>query len=244
MKLSFVIPAYNEEKYIRKCLDSLAQRLEDSSYDIEVIVVNNASTDKTKEIALSYPFVAVIDEQKKGIVRARQAGYLMSNGDLIANIDADALIPNGWIEKVFINFSNNPNLAALSGPYIYYDLPKFTNILVRIFYSLGYVLYSLNRYILRKGAMLQGGNFVLRRTALDKIGGFDTNIEFYGEDTDIARRIQLVGQVLFTFDFKMSTSGRRLAKEGILTMGWKYGVNHIWTLIFKKPFTKNYIDIR
>mgnify|MGYP001580454687 CR=1 FL=1 len=60
-------------------------------------------------------------------------------------------------------------------------------------------------------------------------------IEFHGEDTDIARRIREVGKILFSFDFKMYSSARRLNKEGVIRMGFKYAINHFWILLFKKP---------
>ncbi|MDP1688614.1 MAG: glycosyltransferase family 2 protein [bacterium] len=244
MKLSFVIPAYNEEKYIRKCLESVVKQTSKWS-DIEIIVVNNASSDKTKEIALSFTGVKVVDEPKKGLVRARQAGYKASTGELIANIDADAEVPDDWIKKIYDKFSADKNIVALSGPYIFYDLPPLINFSTKIFYGLGYVIHRAIHFIFRKGGMIQGGNFVLRRDALDKAGGFNVDeIEFYGEDTDIALRMQKVGKILFSFDFKMYTSGRRLSKEGVLTMGLRYAINHFWTLVFKKPYTKDYIDIR
>jgi glycosyltransferase involved in cell wall biosynthesis len=236
MKLSIVIPAYNEEAYIADCLESVLKEVRSASIETEVIVVNNASTDRTKEIALSYPGVIVVDEPKKGLTMARQAGFEASTGDLIANIDADTLMPPGWISKVQKEFSMNKNLAALSGPYIYYDRSRALNIIVWFYYFLGYLLHLVNHRILRIGAMLQGGNFILKRIHLEKIGGFDTSIEFYGEDTDIARRIQKTGRVKFSFLLPMRTSGRRLSKEGILATSSKYIINHFWIIIFKKPF--------
>jgi GT2 family glycosyltransferase len=92
--------------------------------------------------------------------------------------------------------------------------------------------------------MVQGGNFVLRCDALKKIGGFNTAIAFYGEDTDIARRMSQVGEVKFTFRLKMFTSARRLKHEGIFTMAGRYTINYLWTTFRKKPFTEEYIDIR
>jgi GT2 family glycosyltransferase len=92
--------------------------------------------------------------------------------------------------------------------------------------------------------MLQGGNFILKRSALERIGGFNTNIKFYGEDTDIAQRIREQGDTRFTYDLPMYTSARRLKKEGIVKMGAKYAANYFWTIIFKKPLTKNYQDVR
>ncbi len=243
MKLSFVIPAYNEEELIGKCLDSILKQAENKS-DIEIIVVNNASTDKTKEIASSFPGVIVVDEPKKGIVNARHAGFIESSGDLIANIDADTILTPGWIDKVLKEFSGNEKLVALSGPYIYYDLSKIHNFFIKVYYFIGYLSHIVNHFVFHGGAMLQGGNFIVRRSALEKIGGFDTSIIFYGEDTNIACRIQKVGRVKFTFKLPMYTSGRRLKKEGVLTMALRYPINYIWVIIFKRPFTENYIDIR
>ena len=91
--------------------------------------------------------------------------------------------------------------------------------------------------------MLQGGNFILRRSALEKIGGYDTSIDFWGEDTDIATRISKVGRVKFTFDFPIYTSARRFKKDGFLVAAWKYFINYVWVLLFRKPFLKEYEEI-
>jgi len=240
MKLSFVIPAMNEEKYIGQCLASVTSEVARSGRDIEVIVVNNASEDRTRQVALEFPGVTVVDEPRKGLPQARQAGFLASRGDLLANIDADCLLPPDWIEKVYKQFTHDDRLVALSGPYKYYDLSAPTNFSVMVYYLLAYGLHLVLHHILGKGAVLQGGIFVLRRTALEEIGGFNTDIKFYGEDTDIARRIQEVGRVKFMLSFKMRTSGRRLKNEGILKMAAKYIINYFWIIIFKKPFTKKY----
>jgi glycosyltransferase involved in cell wall biosynthesis len=240
MSLSFVIPAWNEEKYIRKCLTAITREVEKGKHDIEIVVVNNASVDRTRQIALEFPGVIVVDEPRKGLPQARQAGFLASSGDLIANIDADSILPSGWIEKVYEQFSLDDDLVALSGPYEYYDLSKLTNYLVKLYYLPAYGLHLVTHRLLGVGAVLQGGNFVLRRTALEKVGGFNVNIQFYGEDTDIARRIQKVGRVKFLPAFKMRTSGRRLRKEGVLKTGARYAINYFWIICFKKPFTKDY----
>jgi hypothetical protein len=77
-------------------------------------------------------------------------------------------------------------LAAVSGPVVYYDLTPRQRVLVHVFYLTAWATYAMNRYILRVGSMVQGGNFVTARWALESIGGFNTAISFYGEDTDIA----------------------------------------------------------
>jgi len=242
--LSFVIPAYNEEAYLPACLDSVLAQTRELGDDVEIIVVNNASTDRTREVALKYPGVRVVDEPKKGLTFARQAGFFASKGELIANVDSDSRLTPGWVDQVLTNFAADPKMVALSGPFIYYDLSPKQLISVRIFYAAAFLVYVMNRYVLRAGSMVQGGNFVLRRDALEKIGGFNTAIAFYGEDTDIARRMNQVGHVRFTFDLKMFSSARRLKQEGMLTIAARYTINYLWTTFRKKPFTEEYIDIR
>lgn len=236
MKLSVVIPAYNEEELIGDCLNSILHEIEGKNYDMEIIVVNNASTDKTREIIASFPKIKLVDEMKKGLVRARRAGYQASRGELVANIDADTRITAGWFDKVFSEFSKNKKLAGLSGPFIYYDLSKQARASVRLFYYFGFAAYLFNRYVIGVGSMLQGGNFVIKRTALEAIGGFNDEFDFWGEDTDLARRLVKVGDVKFTFDLPIYASGRRLEKEGIARTGWRYALNYFSTIFFKKPY--------
>src|SRR3990167_10216446 len=98
MKLSFVIPAYNEEKRLPVCLESVFKEIEQNkSVLCEVLVVNNASTDRTKEAAKKYAWVIVVDEPKKGLTRARQAGFLKFTGGLISKIESDTILPQGSI---------------------------------------------------------------------------------------------------------------------------------------------------
>jgi glycosyltransferase involved in cell wall biosynthesis len=244
MRLSFVIPAYNEETYLPSCLESILAQTQGMGDSVEIIVVNNASTDRTREVALGFPGVQVVDEPRKGLTFARQAGFAASTGELIANVDSDARLTSGWVAQVLETFAETPKLVALSGPLIYYDLTPRQRVSVRVFYAAAFLVYAVNRYVLRAGSMVQGGNFVLRREALLAIGGFNTAISFYGEDTDIARRISKVGKVKFTFDLKMFSSARRLKHEGIFTMAWRYSLNYFWTTFRKRPFTDEYIDIR
>ena len=244
MKLSFVIPAYNEERYLPDCLRSIQRETAGMADTFEIIVVNNASTDRTGEVARSFPGVKVVDELRKGLPHARQAGFLASSGDLIANVDSDSRLPEGWVAEVLRSFNADPTLAALSGPLVYYDLSPRERALVHVFYMTAWITYALNRYVLRVGSMVQGGNFIVERKALERIGGFNLALTFYGEDTDIARRLHEVGRVCFTFQLKMFSSARRLKKEGILTMAARYSLNYLWTIFLKRPFTGEHIDIR
>ncbi len=244
MKLSIVIPAYNEDKYIGKCIESIFSAMAGSRYEVEVIVINNASTDKTREVALSYSRVKVFDELKKGTNQARQLGLIKSTGDLIANIDADNMISRDWLNTVFKEFSNNPKLVALSGPYIFYDVSPIQRFTAKLYYWLAYPVYVINNRLFKKGGAVMGGNVVIKKSALEQIGGYNTALTFYGDDTDTAIRLSKVGLVKFNYKFLVQSSGRRLKDEGIISAGWRYLINHLSMSFFKKPYYNAKEDLR
>jgi glycosyltransferase involved in cell wall biosynthesis len=243
MRISFVIPAYNEEHYIGICLDAIVQAIGNRN-DVETIVVDNNSSDRTTALVAHYPNVTLLREPRRGANRARQTGFEASRGDLVAFIDADTKIPADWIDRVEQKFMSDPKLVCLSGPFIYYDLPKNVAVLVKIFYRIAYVIYLFNSFIIRKTSVVQGGTEMVRRTALEKIGGHNIDLTFYGDDTDLAMRLNKVGKVRFSFDFAVPSSGRRLAKEGAFTMGARYGINYFWIVLFNRPFTLTSKEIR
>jgi hypothetical protein len=92
--------------------------------------------------------------------------------------------------------------------------------------------------------MVQGGNFVVKRDALAEAGGFSDTFQFYGEDTDIARRMNQVGNVTFTWKMMAQSSGRRLRGDGVVMTGIRYSANYIWATFFRKPFTSAWNDYR
>ncbi len=237
MKISLIIPAYNEEKYIADCLEYALKNSLGGFY--EIIVVDNGSSDKTKEIAETFPGVRVVREKEKGITKARQRGFIEAKSDIIAYIDADTRMPDGWVETILQEFIKNQKLVCLSGPYIYYDIPKWQQFLVKVYWRvLAYPSYLLIGY------MAIGGNFTIKKDTLEKMGGFNTSIEFYGEDTDIARRAHRLGKVKFKPDFLMYTSGRRLSDQGVFKTAIIYIINFFSEAIIHKPITKSYKDIR
>ncbi len=248
MQISFVVPAYNEQALLGRSLvairDEIARAGLILGQEAEIIVVNNASTDETRAVAEAVVGVRVVDEPRKGLVQARWCGFEASTGALIANIDADTIIPPGWLSEVLRQFSRGDNLVALSGPYIYYGVPAKVNIVVGLYYRLAFLVYLFNRFVLNVGSMLQGGNFVVRRAAMLKLGSPSHRFSFYGEDTDMARRLSKVGGVKFTFRLPARSSGRRLVGEGVVTIGLRYSMNFFWATFREKPFTEEWHDIR
>lgn len=238
MKLSVVIPAYNEEKYIASSLQSVIDEAGDDVF--EIIVVDNASTDNTARVAKKFKGVRVVKEEAKGLTHARQAGLMAAKGDLIAYIDADTHIKPGWFHKVRREFEKNPRLVCLSAPYSMYDVSKWKRIAVWSYWN----LLAYPTYKLLMQYMVLGANFVAKRSVLLKIGGFDEKITFYGEDTNIARRLHRVGKVKFLRKSLVSSSARRMEAEGWLKIGLKYTQNFISEILKHKPATEDYKDYR
>ena len=242
--ISFVVPAYNEEALIASCLRSIQAEIARTDCRAEIIVVDNNSTDGTRRIASSVSGVIIVDEPQRGLVQARSAGCLAARGELIANIDADTMLTKGWLRIALAEFSRSPDLVALSGPCIYYDLPRSTRLVATVFYRIAFATYLFVRFVLGAGSMIQGGNFIISKRALKAAGGFNSNFRFYGEDTELARRLSKVGPVKFSLRLPAYSSGRRFVAEGLIRAGLRYAVNYVWTILFKRPFTVTWSDFR
>jgi glycosyltransferase involved in cell wall biosynthesis len=244
LTISYVVPAFNEEALIASCLYAILAETSRVGCSAEIIVVDNNSSDRTRKIAAGIAGVVIIDEPQRGLVQARRAGCRAARGSLVANIDADTMIPPGWLDTVLAVFERHPDLAALSGPFIHYDAAKSVRFTAAIFYRFAFLGYLLVRFVFRAGSMMQGGNFVVRKSALDAIDAFNPDFSFYGEDTELARRLSKVGAVKFTFALPAFSSGRRLAAEGLLRVAFDYSMNYLWTVLFKQPFRMDWLDFR
>jgi glycosyltransferase involved in cell wall biosynthesis len=237
LQISLVIPAHSEEAYIGGCLDSVLANAAGRFH--EIIVIDNASSDRTAEVAAARPGVRVVTEPAKGLTRARQRGYLEATGEYVAYIDADTRMPPGWFDRVERTFAAHPDAVSLSGPAKYWDANAWQRFALSVVWWLSApIAYRVVGY------MVYGAHFVVRRSALDAIGGFDHGIEFYGEDTDLARRLHPLGKVIFDMRFVIQSSARRFKKEGMFRTTFVYSLNFLWPALFGRPFTTSHTDVR
>lgn len=113
LPISVVIPVYNEERIIGRCLEALMPQLQDGD---EVIVVDNNSKDRTVEIIKKqYPQAKVIRETKQGITYARAKGFDEARCPIIARIDADTIVADDWLSVIRERFTNHPTTDAVGG---------------------------------------------------------------------------------------------------------------------------------
>ena len=103
MKLTIIIPAFNEDAYLASTLDSIQaavpQLRTSSTVDIKVIVVDNNSKDATAAVARDKG-AAVVNEPVQGISRARNAGARHVEGDVLVFVDADVIVPPTLLESI------------------------------------------------------------------------------------------------------------------------------------------------
>jgi glycosyltransferase involved in cell wall biosynthesis len=234
--------AHNEEHFIAPCLASL---LAQTRVPDEILVINNASSDRTGYVATRFPGVRVIDEPRRGLVRARERGRMDARGDVLVYLDADCRAPLTWLERIAARFTADPSLIALSGNYRFYDWDWLGRTLLRAYdFTLGPATHVLVKYVLRIGVVFYGGNFAARASALEHIGGFDTRIEFHGEDTNLGRRLAAIGNVELRYDCFLYTSARRYIAMGKGAVFRLYVRNFVSELLHHRPKDTVHLDIR
>lgn len=198
MNISVVIPAYNEERRIAHCLRSVFNQ---TKKPLEVIVVDNNSTDKTAEIA-SEMGARVVTETHQGATFARNKGFNEAKGDIIARTDADTIVPNSWLEKFNKHFEDDPALDAISGPAIF-GINMFTP-LVKI------IVFETNKRIFGHYGLF-GPNLAIRKSAWERVKDeVCLDDDKVHEDTDLSIHIGKGGKIGYDKNLKVRTSARRL----------------------------------
>jgi peptidoglycan/xylan/chitin deacetylase (PgdA/CDA1 family)/GT2 family glycosyltransferase len=234
--VSVVVPAYNEEDYLPACLESIKHQ--DYAGEYEVIVVDNASTDNTAQIARDWG-AKVVYESKRSPACARQKGAEVATGKIIAFIDADTQAPTHWLSTIVWRFLCDPQMVVVSGPYAYCDAGKFSRITSYVASFLSIITDQLFRKVFRKGGAIWGCNFAVLRSAFWEVGGFDTNIKFYGEEYELSLRLRRAGKGRIMPRLFVLTSARRLKRIGIVNQYWNWMVDYFTVLFWYTPIPEN-----
>jgi len=233
IKISVVIPALNEERYLPNCIQSLKSQNFEHPY--EIIVVNNNSTDRTAEVASDMGATVVL-EPHIGITWARQKGLETAQGEIVACVDADTVVPKDWLQQIYHTLGDDDEIVGASGKIFYTKGDTWKGKLPALLGSV--ILYSdmAFRYLFGKPGTLWGGNFAVRKRAVIKAGGFNKKIKFFGEDTELSLRLGKIGKIKFNKKQLAYTSPRRFESQPLLKTFWSLIANFVWLVMFERDF--------
>lgn len=208
--ISVIVPAYNEEKYIGKCLRSLKNQKFKLPY--EIIVVNNNSQDNTAKVARKEG-VKVVFERAKGISAARQRGFDAAKADIVAQTDADTTPDRYWLDEIYTVLSSNKDLIGVSGPS--YSLNYKNDFRAKITrFVFDALAFKIAPIVLGNGTF-RGHNVAFKKDALLKVGGYRKEVQ-YLDDADLNIRLRNVGKIIMNPKQVVFTSPRRTENEGTI----------------------------
>lgn len=195
-KVSIIIPVYNEEDILRECLNSL-MKLRYPKDLLEIIVIDNNSTDSSADIIRRYP-VKYLFEKECGRGPAKNAGIKASTGEIIAFADADCVVGKNWIKNIVKEFENK-SVGCCGGRTLSYRPENWME----------KILYYSQKYQYKSGEFddFSNGesyftepiyatcNIACRKEVFGKIGMFD-GIFLAGEDAEWLWRMNLGGYAI------------------------------------------------
>jgi glycosyltransferase involved in cell wall biosynthesis len=224
-KISVVIPTYNEERYIERCLNSLVnQSLHRDEF--ELIVVDGGSTDRTVALAQDYADI-VMQQKSKGVGGARNDGVDAASAELIATTDADIILPGDWLARICANL-------ARDGVFLTYGPINPIEDEFKYRFSIG-----LFNKIMQVSAILRvfyftiGSNTAFRKRAFLQVGGYSDMPA--GDDYGIALKLKRTGRIVYDPYLHVWFSMRRMEKFGILRALYVWALNVVAAKRGKRP---------
>jgi len=203
--ISVIIPVYNRPDDISTCLDSLL-RLDYPKGDIEIIVVDDASTDETPEVVSRYPVKLITNPINRQAPYCRNLGAETARGEILAFIDSDCLADRTWLRELVPTFKD-PEIAAVGGIVDSYFHKRPLDRYEQVCSSLKMGLWPKRSADNNPFFYVPSCNLLVRREVFLQAGGFDESL-VVGEDVDLCWRIRCHG-----FHIDYLPSGRVLHKH-------------------------------
>ena len=185
--VSIIIPVFNADKYINRCLSAL-QDLDYPKDKYEILIIDNGSSDQTVDIVKKYP-VKLLIKIKCNISILRNWGANQAHGDIFAFIDADCVPQKDWLSQA----STLLQLDNVGATGCWYALPKDTTLVERTWD----ILTSIRREKIGTIDWVPSGNLIIRKEVFDQINGFDEFL-ITSEDVDICQRIIKAGLLIYS----------------------------------------------
>ncbi|HEV8713149.1 MAG TPA: glycosyltransferase [Candidatus Binatia bacterium] len=229
-KVSVVVCAHNAERTMAPCLASL-EKLHYPNY--EVIVVNDGSQDRTREICERFEFIRLINQENKGLSAARNVGIEAAIGEIVAFTDSDCVADTDWLTYLVATFVRSGR-AAVGGPN--FPPPEDTLVPSAVAVSPGGPTHVLLNDEVAEH--IPGCNMAFRKEALEEINGFDPVFRAAGDDVDLCWRLQNQGYQIGFSPAAVVWHFRRNTVRAYLNQQRGYGKAEA-QLYFKHPYRFN-----
>lgn len=181
IKVSFIVPLYNEERTIVLCLDSIVENLHEND---EIIIVDNGSTDNSIRLVRNYDMVRLLGKPGITIGALRNLGAEVAKGDILAFIDADCVICRDWRDYV-VDSLKRPAVVACGSKY---DLPANADWIEKAW-------FSQKKHTSGPVSYINSGNLAINKTIFLQVGGFDEKL-VTGEDAELGWRLNSKGYLV------------------------------------------------
>jgi GT2 family glycosyltransferase len=180
--VSIIVPVFNSKKTIKKCLESLLN-IDYPKHKLEIILVDDGSTDGTKEIIRHYSGVKLIEQGHKGPAATRNVGARKSSGKYIFFTDSDCIVRKDWIMNMLKEFRGN--LAIVSGSLVPFSMKRPSEKFEQMRRER---LYGVRRRLVEA---VPSCNMAIKRRVFNEINGFDEDFKYASfEDYDLCRRVK------------------------------------------------------
>ena len=241
-QISAIICTHNRDNYLGAAIDSLLSQ--DFAQGFEVVVIDNGSKDNTKQVVeqrLDNPRLKYIYEPVLGLSVARNTGAKTSSGEILAYLDDDAVASAGWLQELYGAYQSNSKLAIAGGKVTLLwpdkvNPPRWLS--PGLAGNLG--AYDLGKSVVNiknPGQTPRGLNYSIRRSFLDDIGGFDTNLGRVGKNLLSNEELQMTElalekgwEVAYLPNALVAhnVSPERLKRSWFISRGWWQGISECY----------------
>jgi glycosyltransferase involved in cell wall biosynthesis len=241
-QISAIICTHNRDTYLGAAIDSLLTQ--DFAPGFEVVVVDNGSSDRTREVVeqrLGNPQIKYVFEPVLGLSVARNTGAKAACGEILAYLDDDAVASDRWLQVLYSAYKDNSKLAIAGGKVTLLwpqgiQAPQWLS--VGLSGNLGaYDLGDRVVYIEKPGLTPRGLNYSIRRSFLEEIGGFDPNLGRVGKNLLSNEELQMTElalqkgwQVAYLPEALVAhnVAPERLHRSWFLNRGWWQGISECY----------------
>ncbi|MFB2896042.1 glycosyltransferase family 2 protein [Aerosakkonemataceae cyanobacterium BLCC-F50] len=233
-KVSLYVPCYNVEKFISRCIEGILNQ----TYPVdEILIIDDGSKDKTVEIASQYPVRIIKHEVNKGLSAGRNTGWQNARNELVASLDADCVADSHWLENLVATIEENSQIALVGGRLVEIVQESIADRWRKV-----HMTQDWGDLRVDNPTFIYGNNNVIRKSAVEKIAGYDEKLRTNGEDVDISSRLSEKGYKLV---YQPSAIVSHLRQDNLPSIldtywrYWRYGIKMYWERIRVKDIAYN-----